>query len=320
MGGPLPRVQNGSKSIKERVLDELHAPARKNFDRQHVILKGLNDLYQADLIEMRTYAKENDNFNYILVVINCFSKKCFLEPLKNKTGIVVAKALGKILKKIKPPFKNFQTDMGGEFKNVHVSKLLKQYNIHHYTTFSTLKASIAERLNRTIKSFLFKAMSVQGSYRWLDILHDIETMYNQRVHRTIGMAPINVSKKNEVEILARFKNMQLPPKTEVEIRVGDPVRISKHKGIFDKSYYFNWTPEIFIVDKVEHSRPATFSLRDIYGEKILGKFYREEIKKTNYPDVYLVEKVLQRKPGYAYVKYLGFDDKFNEWIKSKNVI
>lgn len=320
MGRSVPRIQNSGESIKEAVVHELHAPARKNFERRYVVLKGLNDLYQADLIELREYAKENDNFNYILVVINCFSKKAFLEPMKNKSGVAVAETLSKILKKIETPFKYLQSDMGTDFKNAHVSKLLKQYNVIHYTSFSALKASIVERLNRTIKSWLFKAMSVQGSHRWLDILSDIVDKYNNRVHRTIGIAPNKVNEKNEAKILRRLRKRPLPPKTKIKIKVGDPVRISKQRGIFDKSYYFNWTPEIFIIDKIEPTRPVTFSLRDIYGEKILGKFYKEEIKKTKYPDIYLIEKIIKSKPGYNYVKYLGFDSKYNEWIKSENVI
>lgn len=61
-------------TIKEEVVNEIHRPARKKFRRRRVIVKGLNDLIQGDLVEMIPYAKINKGFRYILVVINVFSK------------------------------------------------------------------------------------------------------------------------------------------------------------------------------------------------------------------------------------------------------
>jgi hypothetical protein len=59
---------------KSDIVKELHKPARKKFKRRRIIIKGLNETLQADLAEMIPYAKENQQFKYILVVIDCFSK------------------------------------------------------------------------------------------------------------------------------------------------------------------------------------------------------------------------------------------------------
>lgn len=83
--------------IKEDVVQELHKPARKNFRRRHVIVKGLNDLIQADLVEMIPYAKSNRGYRYILIVINVFSKFVWAQPVKRKNAIDVASAMKKIL-------------------------------------------------------------------------------------------------------------------------------------------------------------------------------------------------------------------------------
>ncbi|KAJ8978460.1 hypothetical protein NQ317_002914 [Molorchus minor] len=56
----------------ELVVNELHKPAGKNFRRRYVIVKDLNDLIQADLVEMIPYVKSNGGNRYILVVINVF--------------------------------------------------------------------------------------------------------------------------------------------------------------------------------------------------------------------------------------------------------
>lgn len=80
---------------KTEIVSEIHKPARKNFPRRRVIVKGLHDLWQADLIEMIPYAKINKDFRYILVVINAFSKLVWTEPVKRKTSRNVAEAFKK---------------------------------------------------------------------------------------------------------------------------------------------------------------------------------------------------------------------------------
>lgn len=44
---------------KKGLIDELHAPARRNFPRRKVEIKGLNNMWQADLVEMIPYASVN---------------------------------------------------------------------------------------------------------------------------------------------------------------------------------------------------------------------------------------------------------------------
>ena len=58
----------------EQVVEELYRPARRNFPRRHVVVLGLNDLFQAYLVDMQKYTEVNKGFNYILTVINAFSK------------------------------------------------------------------------------------------------------------------------------------------------------------------------------------------------------------------------------------------------------
>jgi len=57
---------------KRRLVEELHAPARKNFPRRRVIVRGYDNLWQA--IEMRSYTRFNKGYHYILTVIDVLSK------------------------------------------------------------------------------------------------------------------------------------------------------------------------------------------------------------------------------------------------------
>lgn len=82
---------------REAVGAELHRPARRNYARRRVMLKGLNDLFQDDLVEMIPYPRANKGYKYITTMMKCFSKVAFAVPLKSKTGREVAQALEPIL-------------------------------------------------------------------------------------------------------------------------------------------------------------------------------------------------------------------------------
>lgn len=127
------------------IVNEIHKPARRNFPRRRVIVKAIDDIWHADLAEFTTYSRYNKGFKYILVVIDCFSKYLWTQPLKNKNAISVRNAMKKILQMSRKPH-NLQTDAGKEFYNVHFRKLMKLYKINHYSTFSTKKAVMLREL------------------------------------------------------------------------------------------------------------------------------------------------------------------------------
>lgn len=301
---------------KAAIADELHRPARKNYSRRKVTLKGLDDLYQADLVEMQPHAKINKGYKYIMTIINCLSKFAFAVPLKDKSAPAVARALGPILAKHK--MKNFQTDQGTEFFNKHVNKLMKIYNINHYHTFSELKASIVERFNRTLKAKMYKIFTARGSYEWVSILQGIVNSYNNTKHRTIGMRPGDVRKKHVKEILKRINKVK-KLKRKPKFHVGDSVRISKARRVFKKGYLPNWTNETFKIYAIKPTRPVTYILQDHKGEILKGGFYTEEISKSKTGNVYLVEKVLKRKGNQLLVRWAGYDKNSDSWIHAKDL-
>src|SRR5215472_4262307 len=104
-----------SKRERKQVIDEVHAPARRRYPRRRVVIKGYDDLFQADLVEMIPYAAKNKGHKYILMVIDAFSKYLWAVPVKNKTGEAVAAAMSTVLQKRSP--RNMQTDKGKEFYN-----------------------------------------------------------------------------------------------------------------------------------------------------------------------------------------------------------
>ena len=305
--------------VRKAIAEELHKPARRKYVRRSVTLKGIKDLYQADLVEMQNYSKLNKGYRYILTMINCFTKFAFAIPLKDKTGVQVAKALEPIL--VKHKMKHFQTDDGKEWFNRDVKALLNKHKINHYATFSELKASIVERLNRTLKERMWKLFTEKGKYEWVSMLQDIVDQYNRSVHRTIGMRPIDVRQKHVKTILARLeKKKKRGQEKKPKYKVGDSVRISKYKRVFTKGYMPNWTNEVFKIYAVKPTKPVTYILQDSKGEILKGGFYEPELSKSKTGDVFLVEKVIRRKGNRVLVRWLGYTGKDDSWVDKKDIL
>ncbi len=302
-------------TIRKAIARELHAPARRKFPRRHVRLKGLNDLYQADLVEMIPHARLNRGMRYILTVINCFSKFAYAVPLKSKTGQAVAAALKPIF--IKNKIKHLQTDRGKEFYNSHVKQLVTKYKINLYSTYSEVKATFIERFNRSLQEKMYEQFTARGKYEWVSILQNLVDNYNNSKHRSIGMKPKDVRQKHVKIILNRINshnNNNTSSSVKPKFDLDDRVRISKYKRIFTKGYLPNWSTEVFKIFAIKPTTPVTYILQDLRGEVIKGGFYEQELKLSKTGDSYLVEKVLKRKGKRALVRWLGHDKSFDSWI------
>ncbi|XP_025162485.1 uncharacterized protein LOC112590386 [Harpegnathos saltator] len=172
---------------KHRLVEELHAPARRYFPRRRVIVRRYDDLWQADLVEMRPYSRFNRGYHYILTVIDVLSKYAWAVQMKSKSGKEAVAVFTRIFQESGRCPKNLQTDQGKEFYNADLQKLLKKHGINHYSMYTVMKASIVERFNRMLKNDMWKMFTLNGTYKWIDSLLRLIAEYNTRKHRTIGM-------------------------------------------------------------------------------------------------------------------------------------
>ena len=54
------------------------------------------------------------------------------------------------------------------------------------------------------------------------------------------------------------------------------------------------------------------------SKKIGGSFYEKELQKTNH-EKFGIERVIERKSDKLNVKWKGYDNSFNSWIKKKDI-
>lgn len=166
--------------------------------------------------------------------------------------------------------------------------MLEALDIDLYSTYSDKKASIVERVQRTIRGRLFKLFTVQNNNKWVDALPKIIESYNNTVHSTIGMKPNDVKPKHTKELLKKiYFNKQYLNTIKREkyrkklLKINDMVRITKERGFREKEAVQKWTKEVFKIRKVERQNfPITYLLSDLNNEDILGSFYFEELRKV----------------------------------------
>ena len=72
----------------------------------------------------------------------------------------------------------------------------------------------------------------------------------------------------------------------------------------------NWSDEVFVVSKIKNTVPWTYAVSDLNGEDITGSFYEKELQKTSQKK-FRIEKVLKRKGDKLYVRWKGYDNRFN---------
>ena len=68
-----------------------------------------------------------------------------------------------------------------------------------YSTYNEGKSVVAERFIRILKNKIFKHMTAISKSVYFDVLDDIVNKYNNTVHRTINMKPIDVKDNTYVD-------------------------------------------------------------------------------------------------------------------------
>ena len=100
-----------------------------------------------------------------------------------------------------------------------------------YSTYNEGKSVVAERFIRTLKNKIFKRMTAISKKVYFDVLYDIVDKYNNRVHRTIKMKPIDVMGDSYNEYTENSN------KKDPKFKVGNRVRISKYRNFFAKNMF-----------------------------------------------------------------------------------
>ena len=176
-----------------------------------------------------------------------------------------------ISSKRKPNFLEGDRDRG--FYNIIFQDFLNKNNIKLYSRSSSYGAVFAERFNRTIRDLLNKIVFEQGDAKWVDILPKITKQYNNRIHSSTKLTPIQASlKKNEgfVDKNLIDKRKKIKPK----FRVNDLVRTAVLKKTFSKSDTTNWSYKLYKITETINDTIPSYKIDNLperYNESLLKK-------------------------------------------------
>ena len=76
----------------------LQKRVQRKFKRSPVLIEGIDVQWDGDLMDVRNISKYNENYKYILVLQDVFSRFIFTAPLKNKTASEIINGLKSIFK------------------------------------------------------------------------------------------------------------------------------------------------------------------------------------------------------------------------------
>lgn len=94
-----PNIKTSEIEKKLKSIDSytLHKPTRKPPLYRRIFTKGINYLYQIDLVDMSKFSEENDGYKFLITIIDTFTKKAWAFKLKNKTANSIMSVMKKFL-------------------------------------------------------------------------------------------------------------------------------------------------------------------------------------------------------------------------------
>lgn len=320
----------------------LHRPRRVRFKRAKTIPSGLYTDLQCDLAQMDKLSRANRGFKYILLAVCVLSKRIWAIPVKSKQINDMKPAFDKLLSQIPITPSRIFSDRGREFfMNIHtkhrdatgktVTRTENYFDAKgidkHWSSTKTIKAALAERYIRVLKSRLYRYMSEKGTTNWIDVLPKIVTAQNNSPSRVTGMRPVDINFRNAQEVWERVYEPYLEATTtkKPKLEKGDNVRMANYKEVFDRGYLPNWSDEILKVDSVKRGNVDTYKVKDERGEEFRGRYYTEDLGRTRKDSstTYRIEKILGRrttKEGQRQikVKFIGLPQ--NVWIEESDIV
>ena len=270
------------KNIKIFINEIYSKPPKKNYNTNKTDVYCIDDIWSLDILDLKDYGlKNNRGYRYVLVTIDNFSKFGWTIPLKNKNAQTIKDSFENILINSKRSPNLIESDRGKEFYNNIFQDFLNKNNIKIYSRNTSVGAVFAERFNHTIRDLLKRIVFEHGDANWIDVLPTITKQYNNRVHSSTKLTPIQASlKKNEGFVYKNLldKRRKVTPK----FQINNLVRVADLRKTFSKGDTNNWSYKLYKITEIVTDTIPSYRLDNLperYNESLLKK--TELTKKEN---------------------------------------
>ena len=137
----------------------LHYSVRHNYKTRSVLVCGIDEQWRIELADLTKLSHHNNTYRLILTVIDVLSKYEWLIKLKSKCSKEIRFGLETVFSKTSKKPKVIQTNKRTGFYNHDLENMLKTEGIRLFSTNSQRKASVAKRLDRTIKTIIIRTLT-----------------------------------------------------------------------------------------------------------------------------------------------------------------
>ena len=227
---------------------------------------NINDRWMADLADLTAqpsipaeHTTSLPPYQYILVVINVFSKELFARALRTKTPQTVALAFKEILQGQHAPSR-LDTDAGAEFTGAF-HELMEQRHIWHVVRDpeDVNVLSPVDRAIATLKRSIFRRVVADRDKDWAESLQATVQGYNETEHRALqGRTPEEVKDDPELQFMLRRANSEAMVRNSALINARDKklvekgaFRVQDPNRFFGRSYQPRYGNEVHEVQEVK---------------------------------------------------------------------
>ena len=315
----------------------LHKPSKKHFITQKILAPRPYVIISMDLLDLKNISEFNENFNFLVLFVDVFSKYLTVIPIKNKSKESILLALKTFFeKKNNHRYSRIYSDMeSGLYSNLVLQYLKKMKKRVYSNSSKERKNALSERYIKHLKQKLYRYMSHYNTHSYINVLQDIVSSINVSPNRSLKnkhLTPEKLHKIKDNEFLQKqFKNMfyinEKTIKNPQLFNIGDIVRIPRAdytQSPFFKKYKVLNSLELFKVIDVKKDRfPYLYILEDLGKERVKGSFYKNELTKSRLKNFYPIEVLKSRfkknKKQY-FVTWVGYPSKFNQWVLEKDIV
>ena len=234
------RRSDVSLFLKAQIPYQLTRPQQHKMNKP-ILAKSPSERWGIDCINMLAYASANGGVNtgwkYILTVVDYYSRRVFLRPLKAQKAVNVRDALISIVANDTKTYPRIlQCDNGGEFKG-ETSDWMREHNISVIKTLSYSPESngLVELKNKLIRNVLRECMIRTNSRNWVNHLQTCANLLNTQQNGTTKRNPNDIWKEghelqgeqDKAVIQLHEKRIENSVKNNPteEYKVGDYVRV-----------------------------------------------------------------------------------------------
>ena len=211
----------------------------------HVEASHKNESLQMDIADLKKYSRTNKNFSYLLMILDIFSRKLWVTPLKNKEMNSWLPVIESHFRDNEPP-KHITSDQ--EFNKQRFIELCHKHKVRPYfgEPYQKWRTGNIERAIGSFKHLMAKFFTAFNTTTYIDKLQELVENYNNTMHRSIGTTP-NWAWKHNDRFLPEKKPME-SQNPKVQLRFGDYVRIlQEDKGNAFRKGHKLWSNEIYVV-------------------------------------------------------------------------